>query len=160
MDNPLKILSAIRHARRPSRLSDMPTLRNSFWLRKGYAGLTFFGTIIAPSDDDVRAFERKGSTMKNHEMIHLRQAQSTHDSWLLFYLLYGWYYLTALPQNLKMRNAAYRLNPFELEAYAHQDELDYLSRHEATEWRQWARFSPRQRREKLFGKTGRSQAKG
>ena len=146
MDNPLTILPLIWHARRPSRISDMPIVRNSLLLRKGYAGLTFFGNILAPSDDEARGFERKGSHMKNHEMIHLRQAQSTHDSWLLFYLLYGWYYLRALPQNLKMRNAAYLLNPFELEAYAHEHDLDYLEHNEATEWRQYARMSPRERR--------------
>lgn len=153
MDNPLKILPLIWHARRPSRTDDMPALRNNFWMRGTYAGLTFFGTIIAPNDADVKAFSKKGSRMKNHEMIHLRQAQSTHDSWLLFYLLYGWYYLRALPQNLKMPNAAYRLNPFELEAYAHEHDLHYLEHHEATEWRHYARMSPRERLIK-YGRKG------
>ena len=76
---------------------NMPVVRNSFWLRKGYAALTFFGTVIASTKEDAKEFENKKSTLRNHEMIHLRQAQSTHDSWLLFYLLYIWYSIKLLP---------------------------------------------------------------
>lgn len=145
MDNPLKILPLIWRARRPSRITDMPTLRNNFWMRGAYAGLTFFGNIIASNDEGVKAFDRKGSHMKNHEMIHLRQAQSTHDSWLLFYLLYGWYYLRALPLNRKMKNAAYWLNPFEMEAYAHEHDMNYPKQGKATEWRRYAKMKPSER---------------
>ena len=78
-------------------------------------------------------------------MIHLRQAQSTHDSWLLFYLLYSWYSIKLLPQNRKTKNAIYWLNPFEMEAYDHQDDLHYLDNNDATEWRQYARMKPSER---------------
>lgn len=148
MDNPLKILPLIWRARRPSHIVDMPVLRNGFWLSKNYAGLTFFGHIITGSEKHAKMFAEKDNRMRNHEMIHLRQAQSTHNSWLLFYMLYGWYYLLALPQNRKMKNAAYWLNPFEMEAYRHDHDLHYLDNNEATEWREYARMSPRQRREK------------
>ncbi len=77
-------------------------------------------------------------------MIHLRQAQSTGDSWVCFYCLYIWYYLRALPQNRHRRNAAYLINPFEIEAYRHMDEPDYLDR-PATEWRKWAKMKPSER---------------
>ena len=149
MDNPLKIFSVIWRSRRPRRVSDMAVLRNSFWLRKGYAGLTFFGTVIVPDDEERKRYEQKGSVMKNHEKIHLLQARSTRNSWLLFYLLYGWYYVRALPQNRRMKNAAYRLNPFELEAYRHERDLDYTLQDEATEWRRYAHMSPKERREQF-----------
>ena len=142
----MNLLTAIIKAKRPSRIKDMPALVNTFLCRKGFSGITLFGRIFTNEQGIADHLNARNSVMKNHEMIHLRQAQSTHDSWLLFYLLYGWYYLTALPQNLKMRNAAYRLNPFELEAYAHEHDLDYLKHNEATEWRQYAHMSPRERR--------------
>ena len=127
----------------------MPVIRNSFWLRKGYAALTFFGTVIASTKEDAEEFKNQKSTLRNHEMIHLRQAQSTHDSWLMFYLLYSWYSLKLLPQSRKMKNALYWLNPFEMEAYQHEDDLHYLDNHIADEWRQYARMKPSERIERV-----------
>jgi hypothetical protein len=122
----------------------MPIFVDAFWLRRGYDALTFFGTIVTATAEEARRLSAKGSTIKNHEMIHLRQAQSCHDSWLLFYWLYGWYYLRALPMNRKLRNAAYRLNPFEMEAYAHMHDLHYTD-HEVSEWRIYAKMKPSER---------------
>ena len=45
----LQIIPIMWHAVRPSRVGDMPAVVNRFWLRKGYEGLTFFGTILTPS---------------------------------------------------------------------------------------------------------------
>ena len=147
MDNPFKIFVYLWRSRRPSRMTDMPAVRNTFWLRKGYAAMTFFGTIITSSQWHADRINRRDTDIKRHEMIHLRQAQSLHDSWLLFYVRYLWYYLRALPLNRKMRHAAYRLNPFELEAYAHMDDPAYLDqcRDGATEWRQHAKKKPKDR---------------
>ena len=143
----LQILPIMWHAVRPSRLADMPAVVNTFWLRKGYEGLTFFGLILTPSQQVADRFNAGYSAMKNHEMIHLRQAQSTGDSWLRFYLLYIWYWLRALPMNRLMPHAAYLLNPFEMEAYLRMNDLGYLERCEgrAQEWRHFARMSPRDR---------------
>ena len=91
----LGIFPIMWHAVRPSKVDDMPAVVNSFWLRKGYEGLTFFGTILAPDQAEADRFNNGPSFMKNHEMIHLRQAQSCGDSWLRFYLLYIWYWLRA-----------------------------------------------------------------
>lgn len=149
MDNPFCILSIFWRSRRPSLIKNMPVIRNSFWLRKGYAALTFFGTVIASTKEDAEEFKNQKSTLRNHEMIHLRQAQSTHDSWLMFYLLYSWYSLKLLPQSRKMKNALYWLNPFEMEAYQHEDDLHYLDNHIADEWRQYARMKPSERIERV-----------
>ena len=149
-DNPLKLFTYFWHSRRPSLISTMPAVRNSFWLRKGYDAMTFFGTIITATQEEADRMNSRGSVLKNHEMIHLRQAQSLHDSWLLFYLRYGWYSMCALPQCRHMRDAAYLLNPFELEAYRHESDLHYLDTHDAVEWRQWARMSPSERRKRFY----------
>ena len=157
MKNPFRILKFLAGARRPSRIADMPVACDGFWLRKGYRALTFFGTIVAASAGDVATMSREGSNMKRHEMIHLRQAQSTGNSWLLFYLRYGWYYLLALPQNRRMKNAAYLINPFELEAYRNEHDPGYLEHCKekgATQWREFARMTPKERLKRFFPSVG------
>ena len=140
----LRVIPIMWRAVRPSKVAEMPAVVNSFWLRKGYEGLTFFGTILAPTQelaDRFNASSGEAAALKNHEMIHLRQAQSCGDSWLRFYLLYIWYWLKGLRMNRKMKHAAYLLNPFEMEAYDRMYDPDYLAKGEATEWRRYAKMS-------------------
>ena len=145
----LRVIPIMWRAVRPSKVVDMPAVVNTFWLRKGYEGLTFFGQILAPTQELADRFNGSADrALKNHEMIHLRQAQSCGDSWLRFYLLYIWYWLTGLRMNRKMKHAAYLLNPFEMEAYARMDDLDYL-KGPATEWRRYAKM-PLKERLKLY----------
>ena len=153
-----QIVPMMWRPKRPSRTVDMPAVVNTFWLRTGYEGLTFFGHILTPSQQEADRFnagvsgDRMSAAMKNHEMIHLRQAQACHDSWLLFYLLYIWYWLkTACLAGRRVRrqlkHAAYLLNPFEMEAYGRMNDLSYLKRCEggAQEWRIYAKMSLKQR---------------
>ena len=141
----LRVIPIMWRAVRPSKIVDMPAVVNTFWLRKGYEGLTFFGHILAPTQELADRFNGSADrALKNHEMIHLRQAQSCGDSWLRFYLLYIWYWLKGLRMNRKMKHAAYLLNPFEMEAYSRMDDLDYL-KGPATEWRRYAKMSLRER---------------
>ena len=142
----LRVIPIMWRAVRPSKVVDMPAVVNTFWLRKGYEGLTFFGHILAPTQELADAFNAKPNALKNHEMIHLRQAQSCGDSWLRFYILYIWYWLRTVcfggfAVRRQMKHAAYLLNPFEIEAYAHMHDLDYLAKGEATEWRRYANMS-------------------
>ena len=141
----LRVIPIMWRAVRPSKVVDMPAVVNTFWLRKGYEGLTFFGHILAPTQELADRFNGSADrALKNHEMIHLRQAQSCGDSWLRFYLLYIWYWLTGLRMNRKMKHAAYLLNPFEMEAYARMNDLDYL-KGPATEWRIYAKMKLKDR---------------
>lgn len=149
-----RVLPIMWRAVRPSKVVDMPAVVNSFWMRKGFEGLTFFGHILTPSEETANLF-KVSPAMKNHEMIHLRQAQACHDSWLCFYLLYLWYWLKTLCVGFSVRrqlkHAAYLLNPFEMEAYKHMNDADYLARCEggAQEWRKYAKMSLRQRLEMI-----------
>ena len=140
----LRVIPIMWRAVRPSKVADMPAVVNTFWLRKGYEGLTFFGQILTPTQELADRFNAGLDEMKNHEMIHLRQAQSCGDSWLRFYLLYIWYWLKGLRMNRKMKHAAYLLNPFEMEAYARMHDLDYL-KGPATEWRRYAKMKLKDR---------------
>ena len=44
-----------------------------------------------------------------------------------------------------MKHGAYLLNPFEMEAYRHMNDLNYLARGEADEWRRFANMSIKER---------------
>jgi len=139
------LLMALR-AQRPSEMPDMKAVAKPLWIWRGYEAMTFFGHIITHSKEEAEAFNCQSNALKNHELIHLYQARSTHDSWLCFYALYIGYWLRATFACRTLRNAGYRLNPFEMEAYAHMDDSDYLRhRQEATEWRRYARLTIQQR---------------
>lgn len=153
MVNPFSILRLFFHVRRPSAISLMPVVIDTFWLRQDWQAMTFFGTIVTATHRDAQLMQEHDNSLMRHEMIHLRQAQSTHDSWLLFYLRYLWYYLRALPQNRYMKHAAYYINPFELEAYCHMDDPGYLDKcveSGAMEWRELARMTPRERLKRFY----------
>ena len=132
----------IFRAPRPSRTDDMKAVAKPRWIRKGYDGLTLFGTIITHTTQEAEVFNAHFGSLKNHEMIHLYQARSTHDSWLLFYLRYGYYWLMALRYHKRLKNAGYLLNPFEMEAYEHMDNLHYLDDKPAGAygWKKYARM--------------------
>ena len=143
----MNILLMMLRAPRPSRQNDMRAVAMPRWIRKGYDGLTFFGHIITHTEQEAEAFNQRFGSFKNHEMIHLYQARDCHNSWLLFYLRYGWYWLLANCYRKHLRNAGYLLNPFEMEAYAKMYDLHYLdNKHSGTkEWRRYARMSLQER---------------
>jgi hypothetical protein len=152
--SPLLIIPMMMRAVRPSRIKDMTAIALPFWIRKGYDGLTFFGHIITHSQEDAEAMNTRFDAFKNHEMIHLYQARSTHDSWLCFYARYFVFWLRACRYRKHLKNAGYLLNPFEMEAYAHMHDLDYLSDKPdgCTGWKAYARLSLDERLDMLTHK--------
>jgi hypothetical protein len=123
-------------------------------MRRGYDGLTLFGHIITHTQEEAEALNNRFDEMKNHEMIHLYQARSTHDSWLCFYARYFVFWLRACRYRKHLKNAGYLLNPFEMEAYAHMHDLDYLSDKPdgCTGWKAYARLSLDERLDMLTHK--------
>ena len=128
---------------RPSSVVDMPATVNRFLCRKGYTAITLFGRLFTREEASAAYLNKKYGALKNHEMIHLRQAQDTGNSWYRFYWLYMWYSFKALRFFRRQKNAAYFLNPFEMEAFCHMYDLDYLEKTggKATEWRKFAKMS-------------------
>ena len=143
----MNILMMMLRAQRPSRQDDMKAVAKPRWIKKGYDGLTFFGHIITHTQKEAEAFDGRFDSFKNHEMIHLYQARTCHDSWLLFYLRYGWNWLCACRYNNHLKNAGYLLNPFELEAYQNMHNLHYLDdkKNGTNEWRRYAHMSLKER---------------
>lgn len=69
-----------------------------------------------------------------HERIHIRQQA---ELWVVgFYVLYLWYYFGKRFKGLSHKSS-YRLNPFEVEAYAHENNLDYLDHRPKHNWKQY-----------------------
>ena len=60
----------------------------------------------------------------NHELIH--EAQIKELGLIRFYLMYLWFFV---------KGGYKRANPFELEAYAHDDDLDYLGNRKRFAWK-------------------------
>lgn len=142
MANAFYIFKIMLTARRPSHTAHMRAVSIPFWLREGYDALTFFGTIITNSKQEL------SHSVKYHESIHLHQAQSTHNSWICFYWKYMIFWFQARRANRILPNAGYLLNPFEMEAYANMYNPHYLERFadgKATGWREYAKMTLAQR---------------
>ena len=60
----------------------------------------------------------------NHELIH--EAQVKELGLIRFYLMYLWFFV---------KGGYKRANPFELEAYAHDDDLGYLNYRKSYAWK-------------------------
>jgi len=93
-------------------------LISKYILMKGYRGITLYPFIILRDKsfkDDV--------VLVNHEKIHLKQQLE-----LLILPFYLWYMLEFLIRLLIYRhwNLAYRNISFEREAYAKENDLNYL----------------------------------
>ena len=144
MNHPFRILPLLWRAHRPSRIHNMIAVADAFWLRKGYEALTFFGFILVHSKQEAERINNRMDSLKNHETIHLRQAQSCGDSWIRFYWKYMLFWFKARKARHRIRNAGYLLNPFEMEAYAYMHDLHYLDRQPdgcATGWKRYAQMS-------------------
>ena len=88
--------------------------------------ITIFPFIVSkePMDDGTL----------NHETIHIHQQKELLV--LGFYPLYFFYYLWAFIK-YKDKQKAYLMIPFEQEAYANDQNLDYLK---ARKWYAWRRY--------------------
>lgn len=107
--------------------------------------MTFFGKMLIKkkSRDRWNWHVRTGYSkiIINHEMIHVKQAVSTGDSWFRFYLLYIWQWIKNNP--LLGWDFAYKMIPFEMEAYAKETDLYYTMENEdgCTLWKKFDKLS-------------------
>ena len=53
-----RVVPIMWRAVRPSKVVDMPAVVNSFWMRKGFEGLTIFGQILTPNQSEADNFNR------------------------------------------------------------------------------------------------------
>ncbi|HLS30280.1 MAG TPA: hypothetical protein VK021_05455 [Flavobacteriaceae bacterium] len=89
-------------------------------LSKNFNGLTIFPFIILKE-----AGLKSDKTLLNHEKIHIRQ--QIELLWLPFFIWYGVEFLVRWIQ-FKNKQEAYRNISFEREAYACENDLQYLNK--------------------------------
>jgi hypothetical protein len=87
---------------------------------KGKIAITLYPYIFVKRKY-IKLFTKKAL---NHELIH--EAQIKELGLIRFYIMYLWFFV---------KGGYKRANPFELEAYAHDDDLDYLSFRVKNAWR-------------------------
>lgn len=103
----------------------MKIIKCSWFPPKGYAAITLVWWLIVKPN--VTITPRR----VNHEEIHSRQQKEMLI--LFFFLWYGLEFLFRLIQYRKW-NEAYRNISFEREAYANQDNLEYLTTRKHYAW--------------------------
>lgn len=109
-----------------------------------FAGITLFGTVYTNSKKlktQTNASDEINSNFKSHETIHVRQAQGTHDSWLLFYIIYIWQWICNLPLIFIDLHAPYKFIPIELEAFHNERDWTYVDKGAAYEWKEFNKLT-------------------
>ena len=137
--------------KRPSKIK-IVSAKKAWFLFSGFVAITLFGVIYCKSQsrvDEINKTDKIDSQLESHETIHVRQAESTSDSWIVFYLKYIWQWIKNFPLIFVNVDAPYKFMPFELEAYRYQDEWDYcLAKCEG-----WKRYNKLKLKEKrIFAK--------
>ena len=83
----------------------------------GYSYMSWCGNIIYKKD----RYANINSISLRHETIHKFQAGKNYSRWYRYYLKYLWYWIIGNP----FSRSSYYTIPFEIEAYANEDNLDY-----------------------------------
>ena len=114
-----------------------------------FQAITLFGVVYCKSKEKankINELDGINSQLESHEGIHVRQAESTHNSWFLFYLKYIWQWICNLPLIFINSYAPYKFIAFELEAYRYQDYWDYCLG-ECVKWKEYNQLTLKQKRE-------------
>lgn len=95
---------------------------------KGYLAIMWFGKIYI-NKKSREYWEKYPDYLKNitikHEKIHIMQAEKTRNSWFCFYCKYIWFWLKAMFLSGFKNSIAYYCNPFEVEAFLHENDRFY-----------------------------------
>jgi len=93
-----------------------------YLIPKGYRGLTVFPFVFIK-----HRFDSENKVLVNHEKIHLRQQLE-----LLVLPFFLWYFVEYAVRLLQYKNTnlAYRNISFEREAYANEQDLNYIKKRE------------------------------
>ena len=128
---------------KPSKIQIL-TAKKALFLFPGFRALTWKGVVYCKRESDIQLinFEDKiSSDFESHEMIHVRQAESTHDSWFCFYALYLWYWILNFPLFIYGMMMPYYFIPFELEAYNNETDWKYPTNGAVYQWKKFNQLS-------------------
>ena len=88
--NSLNSKYLLKKIMKPSKIKSIKA-KISWLLPSRINALTWKGIVYCTNEENVKLINKTDkidSQLKLHETIHLRQAQSTKDSWFLFYIRY------------------------------------------------------------------------
>jgi hypothetical protein len=134
---------------KPSKIKSVKG-KKAWFLLPNFKSLTWMGTAYCAKSKDVELLNKTDeidSQLKSHETIHVRQAESTHNSWFLFYLRYVWQWILNIPLVFSDFYAPYKFMQFELEAYLNQDDWDYCQHGGVTQWKKFEKIKLKTKRE-------------
>lgn len=105
---------------KPELINKMEVVYMDHFPFKGYSAMSWCGNCIVRSDYNKPIED----TILKHEQIHLQQGVR-EGSWIKFYLKYVWEWIKGDPI-MSPASSAYRTIPYEVEAYANDDNKDYV----------------------------------
>lgn len=104
---------------KPSDHDTLQIVQMKYFPFSGYSAMSWCGRLVTRKDP-----EKISEKTKNHETIHLKQAQ-TEGSWLKYYVKYVWWWIKGNPI-IHPASSAYYTIPYEMEAYANEDDFTYV----------------------------------
>ena len=124
---------------KPSKIQVLKA-KKALFLFPGFRALTWKGIAYCKKKSDIQLinFEDKiSSDFESHEMVHVKQAESTHDSWFCFYALYLWYWILNFPLFIVGLYMPYFFIPFELEAMNNETNWKYTTNGAVYQWKEF-----------------------
>jgi hypothetical protein len=103
---------------KPSQIKELEIVQMKHFPFSGFSAMSWCGRLVTRRDPNTIS-----ETTKTHETIHLKQAQ-VEGSWFKFYLKYLAYWIKGNPF-ISPCNSAYYTIPYEMEAYANEENKDY-----------------------------------
>ena len=128
---------------KPSKINLLKA-KKALFLFSGYRALTWKGIAYCKKESDIQLINAQDTINSNfeaHEMTHVKQAESTHDSWFCFYILYIWYWLLNFPLFIYGTMMPYYFIPFELEAYNNEIDWNYSTNGAVYQWKKFKKLT-------------------
>ena len=123
--------------------------RKAWFLFPGFESLTWKGYAYCKTRemaDKINSTEKIDSQLESHETIHIRQAESMHDSWFKFYTRYMWEWICNLPLITINLYAPYMFMPIEIEAYLNHDNWDYCMHGKVFQWKEFEKLKLKEKK--------------
>lgn len=116
--NELKQLAKLLFSGTPKKTDTIEIIQMKHFPMSGYVAMSWCGKLITRENP-----ENITKTTFNHEMIHLKQSQQ-YGSWVSYYWKYLKEWIKGQPFKKPSKTAYYTI-PFEMEAYANENNMGY-----------------------------------
>lgn len=110
---------------KPSDHDELQIVQMKHFPFSGYSAMSWCGRLITRKDPS-----KISDVIINHETIYLKQAQ-VKKTWVKYYLSYVWEWIKGNPI-IHPASSAYYTIPYEMEAYANEENPLYVKSYEIT----------------------------